>query len=137
MWENFDEATRRAVFSAVFEANERNQSGVDTELLLLGLIVSEAPALTLLAQLGVDREALQAATEAAIVVSPIPATEAHGLTVTSKRVLDLAIEEAVAQQDPTVRTEHLLIALVREEGAAARLLKAQGLNLDRLRAAVA
>lgn len=135
MWENFDEATRRAVFSAVFEANERNQTGVDTELLLLGLIVSEAQAaLALLGRLGVDREALQAAVEAAILVSPEPATEANGLTAPSKHVLDLAIEEAVASRAELVGTEHLLTALVREEaGVAARLLRSQGVDIARLR----
>ena len=58
-------------------------------------------------------------------------------TPRSKKVLELALREAVSLGDDHIATEHVLLGLLREEkGLAVALLGRQGLSADRIRAAV-
>jgi ATP-dependent Clp protease ATP-binding subunit ClpC len=53
-------------------------------------------------------------------------------------VLELALRESLSQGDGIVGPEHVLVALVAdEEGVAGRVLRDLGLDLDKLRAALA
>ncbi|HZM84859.1 MAG TPA: Clp protease N-terminal domain-containing protein, partial [Candidatus Limnocylindrales bacterium] len=49
-------------------------------------------------------------------------------TPRSKKVLELALREALALKHKHIGTEHLLLGLIREEGMAAKLLYDQGIN---------
>ena len=58
-------------------------------------------------------------------------------TPRAKKVLELALREAVSLGDDHIGTEHVLLGLLREgEGLAVALLRRQGLSPDRIRAAV-
>jgi ATP-dependent Clp protease ATP-binding subunit ClpA len=60
-----------------------------------------------------------------------------GLTPRSKKVIELAVDEARLMQHNYVGTEHLLLGLVREgEGIAAGVLESLGVRLERVRATV-
>ena len=52
-------------------------------------------------------------------------------TPRAKKVLELSLREAVALGDQAIRTEHLLLGLVREgDGVAARILAAKGVTRE-------
>jgi ATP-dependent Clp protease ATP-binding subunit ClpC len=55
----------------------------------------------------------------------------------AKKVLELALREALALGQPYIREEHLLLGLAaEEEGVAGRLLRAAGADVDALRLAL-
>jgi ATP-dependent Clp protease ATP-binding subunit ClpA len=59
------------------------------------------------------------------------------LTPRARKVLGLALREAVHRRDNYIGTEHLLLGLIREgDGLAARILVDNGIDLDDLRGAV-
>jgi ATP-dependent Clp protease ATP-binding subunit ClpA len=61
----------------------------------------------------------------------------NGFTPRAKKVIGLALREAIRLQDRHIGTEHLLLGLIREgEGLAARILVNNGIVLDDLRGAV-
>ena len=64
----------------------------------------------------------------------VPVVGEVGLTPRSKRVIELAIDEARSLEHHYIGTEHLLLGLIREgEGLAARVLVDAGHPLDDLR----
>ena len=65
--------------------------------------------------------------------------EASQITLTprTKKVIEIAIDEARAKLAPHVEPEHFLLALVREsEGIAGQVLESFGATGQRIRAAV-
>jgi ATP-dependent Clp protease ATP-binding subunit ClpA len=59
------------------------------------------------------------------------------LTPRAKKALELSLREALAAGDREIRTEHVILGLLREgEGIAARILTRHGVRLDEVRAAV-
>lgn len=55
-------------------------------------------------------------------------------TPRAKKVLELSLREALRLHHNEIRTEHVLLGLLREgQGLAALLLVARGLSLDELR----
>ncbi len=57
-------------------------------------------------------------------------------TKAAREVVHRAVEESERLSQRRVGTEHLLIALVASDGIAGRVLRAQGLEIDAVRAAV-
>ena len=56
------------------------------------------------------------------------------ITPRAKKVLELALREAIYRNDHEIRSEHILLALIREgEGLAAQILTDAGLSLAELR----
>ena len=116
--------------AAVAEAGSLGHHHVGTEHLLLALINAEGLAGVALRQLGVDYEAVRGHVEEIIGRGDAKPSNHIPFTPRTKKVLDLAVREAIRLQHDEVRTEHLLLALVREgEGVAPQILT-QKLSID-------
>jgi ATP-dependent Clp protease ATP-binding subunit ClpC len=121
VFERFTERARQAVVFAQVEARGLKHNYVGTEHLLLGLLrEDEGMAARVLEALGVTIE--QARTEIARLAGPSdrPTTGQIPFTPHAKKVLTLALREAVQMGDYHIGTEHLLLALVREDQGVAR-----------------
>jgi ATP-dependent Clp protease ATP-binding subunit ClpC len=138
MFERYTEKARRAIFFARYEASQFGSSYIETEHLLLGLL-RENKALARFggASLLVDpiREEIQKRVPAG---KKLPTSVDMPLSVESKRVLTYAQEEAERLSQKHIGTEHLLAALLREEGfLAAEILHERGLTLEKVRGELA
>jgi ATP-dependent Clp protease ATP-binding subunit ClpA len=107
-----------------------------TEHLLLAIIaLGQGTAVTMLGTMGVDLEKARAQVEK--IVGSGPAEKGHGpITYTPqvKQVLCFAAKEAKAFNHTYVGTEHILLALLREDdGVAGGVLKELGLDLEAIR----
>ena len=128
MFERFGSSARRVVELAQHEASGLDHNYLGTEHLLLGLIAeSEGVAARALKALGVTAAAVRRRVEETIGRGPVPTGGPIPFTPRSKKVLQLAVDEAQAMGDGEVATEHVLLALVREgEGVAAEILAREG-----------
>src|SRR6266567_7402649 len=126
--------TRNITFFAQGEAAHHDESYVGTEHLLLGLVHEDNLAVRVLQCLGVSPVRVRGDLEKQVKQGPGGGIGEMQLTPRSKRVIDLAYEEAQAQSAEYIGTEHLLLALLREgEGLAARVLTEWGVDLARTR----
>jgi ATP-dependent Clp protease ATP-binding subunit ClpC len=134
MFERYSEPARRVIFYSRYMAHQVGSPEIETEHLLLGL---------LRADMGLSRRFLGSPWAAEEIwqeierIKPLraiaPGTVVLPLSTTTKRVLLLAAEEA----DPLsskIRTEHLLLGLLRDDKClAAVLLQGHGLGLVAIR----
>ncbi len=70
---------------------------------------------------------------------PVPCGAPAGhipFTPRAKKSLELALREALAQRSREIRTTHLVLGLMREEGLAARVVSRLGVRPDAVRQAV-
>jgi ATP-dependent Clp protease ATP-binding subunit ClpB len=135
---NFDRFTlkaQEAVQAAVSIAVRQGQPEVSPLHLLHALLgQSEGPVFPIVSRLGTTPTALRKAVEDAARTLPV----AHGATAQPSlsralvRTLDDAQERAGALGDDYTSTEHLLLALSTEDGAAGRLLRDHGIAGDAL-----
>ena len=126
------DGVRRAIFSGEYHQTD---------------VMGDAEALE---SIGIDLNAVKAKLEEAfgpgVLDEPLPfkrgwfgrrrSTPATGylhFTPRSKKVLELALREALALKHKHIGTEHLLLGLIREEGLAAKILYEQGIDLKQLR----
>ena len=138
MNEKFDKFTERArgVLSLAQEEAQRfNHNYIGTEHLLLGLIREEdGVAARVLDNLGVELNKVRSAVEFIIGRGDRLVLGDIGLTPRSKKVIELAVDEARRLNHHYIGTEHLLLGLVREgEGIAAGVLESLGVNLEKVR----
>jgi ATP-dependent Clp protease ATP-binding subunit ClpC len=138
MSDKLDRFTKRARQALVFAQEEAQQLGhrwIGTEHLLLGLLREEQGiAAKVLAQMGLNIEQVRRMVAETLgraeqlVAGPIE------LAPRTKRVLELAIDEARRLGHNFIGTEHLLLGLIREgQGIAAGILESNGLDLERVR----
>ncbi len=125
MNEMFTEAARKAIEYARDEASRLRHDYIGTEHLLLGLIrVGEGHGVDIITNLGLDLEDLKASVEE--VVQPSGGTMTMGqlpLTARAKKTLEVSGQEARALKSKDIDTEHILLALLKdEEGVAAQVL---------------
>lgn len=139
MIRRFTQRAQRSILHAQEEAREMGHPAVGTEHILLGLIKEgEGVGARSLLNLGVDLEKIREEITNVIGTqtggwSEVPLRELP-ITPRAKRVLNLAFEEAQFQGVNYVGTEHLLLALLREEdGMAAQVLKSMGIRLEAVR----
>jgi ATP-dependent Clp protease ATP-binding subunit ClpC len=64
---------------------------------------------------------------------PLPESGHIPFTPQAKKVLELSLREAMELGAGYIGTEHILLALVREEGVGAQLLAHAGIDLNRAR----
>ena len=138
MFERFTERARQVVTLAQEEARNLKHSYIGTEHLLLGLLrEEEGVAARVLLGVGVTVENVRARVMG-IVGSGEAAT--HGqlpFTPRAKRVLELALREALSLGHNYIDTEHILLGLVREnEGVARRVLAEEDVNAGQIRGCV-
>jgi ATP-dependent Clp protease ATP-binding subunit ClpC len=135
MFERYTEPARRVIFYSRYMAHQAGGPVIETEYLLLGLLRADM----VLAQrfLGSPwaAEEIWREVERRKPVRPTaPGTVDLPLSTDGKRTLLLAAEEADRLSSKKIRTEHLLLGLLRnEECLAAALLHGRGLHLDSTR----
>jgi ATP-dependent Clp protease ATP-binding subunit ClpA len=136
MFERFTDQSRRVVVLAKDEAALLGHGYIGTEHLLLALIHEEsgAPARVLAAR-GVT---LTAARAAVAEISRPAHEEASGSHIVfsprAKRILELALREALELKQTSIRPEHLLLAVTREaDSTGAEAIERLGGPLGELR----
>lgn len=125
MFERFTERARQVIVHAQDEAHALKHSYIGTEHLLLGLLdEKEGLAAKVLEGCGVTADAVRERIRD--VIGEGNDGEGAGrqpMVPRAKRVLELALREALSFGQNYIGTEHILLGLVREnEGAAARVL---------------
>ena len=125
MNEMFTEAARKAIEYARDEAARLKHDYIGTEHLLLGLIrLGEGKAVDVINNLGMELTDLKNSIEE--VVQPSGGTMTMGqlpLTARAKKTLEISGQEARALKSKDIDTEHILLALLKdEEGVAAQVL---------------
>ncbi len=124
MFERFTERARQVVVLAQEEARTLKHNYIGTEHILLGLLrEEEGLAARVLEQLEITVEEVRAQV-IRIVGSGEEVTSGQiPFTPRAKKVLELALREALSLGHNYIGTEHILLGLVREnEGVAARIL---------------
>lgn len=138
MFERFDNRARRAVVLAQEESRARNHSYIGTEHILLGLLQDGGGVgMVALEQMSVPLEAVREAVHEIIGQGDDPSPERIPFTPRAKKVLTLALHEALLLDHDYIGTEHILLGLVREgDGVAALTLRRWGVDLGGARAQV-
>ena len=131
--EKFTQRARRVLSLAHQEAERAQQGLIGTEHLLLGLLEEDGGvAGRVLRELGLELDRVRE-------IIQRTGTEGHGesskieLAPDTQLVLEYALEEARKMGHHYVGTEHLLLGLVRSEGAAMEVLKKLGVTADQVR----
>ncbi len=125
MNEMFTERARKAIEYARDEAARLKHDYIGTEHLLLGLIrLGEGLAIEVLRNIGIEVNELKSSIEE--IVQPSGGTMQMGqlpLTARAKKTLEISGNEARALKSKDIDTEHILLALLKdEEGVAAQVL---------------
>jgi ATP-dependent Clp protease ATP-binding subunit ClpC len=130
----FDDAARRVVVIAQDEALKLNHHSIDTEHLLLGLLrEGHGVAARALAGLGIGYDAVLAQVEETVGRGAEPTPGHVPFTAAAKRAVEYCLEESLALRHDHIGTEHILLALVREENDATRILAGMGAGAQRVR----
>jgi ATP-dependent Clp protease ATP-binding subunit ClpC len=124
MFERFTERARYVVVMAQDEARTLKHNYIGTEHILLGLLREEhGPAARVLSALGITVEEVRAQVVRIVGLGDEPTEANIPITPRAKKVLELALREALALGHDYIGTVHILLGLVREnEGVAARIL---------------
>jgi ATP-dependent Clp protease ATP-binding subunit ClpC len=133
--DRFTKRARRVLTLAQEEALRLNHNYIGTEHLLLGLVREEnGVAVKVLRELGVEPGQVIRAVERTVGRGERAPFGKPSLAPRTKRVIELAVDEARLMGHHYIGTEHLLLGLVREgEGIAVNVLRGLGINLDRVR----
>ncbi len=135
-WERFTQRARRVLSLAQEEAERLNHSYIGSEHVLIGLLREEGGvAGRVLRELGLDATRVQAMVERLSggpgTRTPFTKTE---LSPSTKRILELAVEEAKRMGQHYISTEHLLLGLARQnEGLAIDVLRKFGISPEQIR----
>lgn len=137
MFERYTEKARRVIFFARYEASHFGSPYIETEHLLLG-ILREDKWISMRAIPNYSAESIRQEIEKATLSrEPVATSIDLPLSNESKRVLAYAAEEAERLNHRHIRSEHLLLGVLREEPCfAARLLKERGVTLESARSAI-
>ncbi len=124
VFERFTERARQVVVLAQDESRRLGHPYIGTEHILLGLLrEEEGIAARVLEQLDITVEEVRAQVARIVGQGDEVTTGQIPFTPRAKKVLELALREAVSLGHNYIGTEHILLGLVREnEGVAARIL---------------
>lgn len=131
MFERLTDRARRAVVLAQEEARMLQHNYIGTEHFLLGLIhEGQGVAAKVLADLSVDVEKVRNDVREIIGMGQQAPSGHIPFTPRAKKILELALREALQLGHNYVGTEHLLLGIIREgEGVGAQVLVKRGLDL--------
>ncbi|HIP73225.1 MAG TPA: ATP-dependent Clp protease ATP-binding subunit [Anaerolineae bacterium] len=135
-WDRFTQRARRVLSLAQEEAERLNHNFIGSEHVLIGLLREEGGvAGRVLRELGLDAARVQAMVER---LSGGPGTRTPftkiELSPSTKRVLELAVEEARRMGQHYISTEHLLLGLTRQNnGMALEVLRKFGSSPEQIR----
>jgi ATP-dependent Clp protease ATP-binding subunit ClpC len=136
MFDRFTERARKVMGFARREAQRFHHEYIGTEHILLGLIQEgQGVAANVLKSMNIDLEKIRREIEKIVKAGPAmePSVQIP-FTPRAKKVVELALEEASNLGHNYIGTEHLLLALLREqEGIAAHVLQALGVRLKDVR----
>jgi ATP-dependent Clp protease ATP-binding subunit ClpC len=134
MFERFTERARQAIVLAQDEARMLKHNYIGTEHLLLGLL-REEDGLAARALDSLDITLVDVRMQVARIVGE--GDHAPPFTPRAKKVLELALQEAMSLGHNYIGTEHLLLGLVREnEGVGADILLDFDAGAEKIRAEV-
>ena len=135
MFERFTDRARRALVLAQEEARMLDHNYVGTEHILLGLIhEGEGVAARALDSLGISLDAVRQQVENVIGRGKQAPTGHILLTPSTKKALELSLQEALQLGHNYIGTEHILLGIIRNgEGVAARVLAGFGADLISVR----
>jgi len=133
--ERFTQRARRVLSLAQEEAERLQHNYIGTEHLLLGLIREEGGvAGRVLRELGLEQRRVEELVERMTRATVRSANQQPELSPGTKRVLELAVDEARRMGHHYIGTEHLLLGLVRlTEGVAIDILKRLGVSPEEVR----
>jgi ATP-dependent Clp protease ATP-binding subunit ClpC len=139
MFERFTDRARRVVVLAQEESQRLSHNYIGSEHLLLGLLAEqEGVAARALESLNVTLTAAREQVEE--IIGPGQQTP-HGhipFTPRAKKILELALREALTVGSEVINTEHLLLGLIDEgDGVGAQILQRLGATAQAVREAVA
>jgi ATP-dependent Clp protease ATP-binding subunit ClpC len=134
-FDRFTKKARRVLALANEEAQALNHGYIGTEHLLLGLVrEGDGVAARVLKDLDIDLPKVRQAVENIVGRGKRATLGRIGLTPRTKRVIELAVEEARRMNHSYIGTEHLLLGLAREgNGIAADVLASLGVTLEQVR----
>src|SRR5512135_3366304 len=137
--DKFTKRARRVLTYAQEEATRLNHNYIGTEHLLLGLIrEEEGLAAKVLRDLGVEQARVRQVVEDIVRRGQAAPGTRLNLTPRTKRVIELAVDEARRMGHHYIGTEHLLLGLIREgDGIAVNVLKSLGISPDKVRSNLA
>jgi ATP-dependent Clp protease ATP-binding subunit ClpC len=139
VFERFTDRARRVVVLAQEEARLANHDFIGTEHILLGLLdegdgPSESIAARSLQELDIRLDDVRRQVEDLVGHGPSAPGGHMPFTPRAKKVLELALREALQLGHNHIGTEHILLGLIREgEGVAAQVLVRLGADLNRVR----
>jgi ATP-dependent Clp protease ATP-binding subunit ClpC len=136
MFERFTESARRVLFFARYEVSNLGATSIEPEHVLLGLIrENKGIVARILALSKISPDDIRSQIESRSAFREKVATSVEiPFSVETKRVLQFTAEEADRLGHSYIGTEHLLLALLREEhSVAASILTTLGLRLDEVR----
>ncbi|GAA3101005.1 hypothetical protein GCM10017600_33970 [Streptosporangium carneum] len=138
MFERFTDRARRVVVLAQEEALRLGHGHIGTEHLLLGLVgEEEGVAGRALRSFGIGGEQVRAEIEETVGRGDREPVGHIPFTPRAKKVLELALREALGLHHAYIGTEHILLGLIREgEGVAAQVLVNRGAHLEAVRGQV-
>ena len=134
-WERFTQRARRVLSLAQEEAERLNHSYIGSEHVLIGLIREEGGvAGRVLRELGLEEQRVQAMVERLSGVGTRTPFTKIELSPSTKRILELAVDEARRLGQHYISTEHLLLGMVRQnEGVAMDVLRKFGISAEQIR----
>jgi ATP-dependent Clp protease ATP-binding subunit ClpC len=139
MFERFTDRARRVVVLAQEESQRLSHNYIGSEHLLLGLLAErEGVAARALESLNVTLTAAREQVEE--IIGPGQQTPRGHIPFTprAKKILELALREALTMGSEVIDTEHLLLGLIDEgDGVGAQILQRLGATAQAVREAVA
>lgn len=134
LYDRFTESAKKVIDIAQKVSSEMNYSYIGTEHLLIGLLSVEGVASNILEENGVYVDKVRELIEQLMTPSSSTAiAEPEGFTPRTKRIIEQSIREAMKFKSDLAGTEHILIALIKENDCVAvRLLNTLQINLQKI-----
>jgi ATP-dependent Clp protease ATP-binding subunit ClpC len=137
MFERFTDRARRVVVLAQDEARGLQHNYIGTEHILLGLLGGGGVAGRILDRFDMPIDEVREDIKARVGLGKTPPRGRIPFTPRAKKVLELALREALKLSHNYIGTEHILLGVIREgDGVAAQVLSARAGDLLKVRMAV-
>jgi ATP-dependent Clp protease ATP-binding subunit ClpA len=137
MFERFTDRARRVVVLSQEEAGRLHHNYIGTEHVLLGLLGErDGIAARVLASFGMSADGVRREVIERVGEGKYDVTHHIPFTPRAKKILELALREALQLNHNYIGTEHILLGVIREgEGVGAEIVRTYG-DLEAIRAAV-
>ena len=135
IFDRFTEGAKKALALAQESAKQLGHNYVGSEHLLMGLIrEGDGAAAKALYRFGVSEADVAAKSEAIVGRGDYHFTDSFGSTPRTKKILELSLYEAKLHKNNYIGTEHILLAMLSEQGCVAvRILSELGVDLSSLK----